>query len=82
MSGWNGGFSLSGKVPPLALGLAASAAIAFARRQKTSIFDWAAVWIHGEKNEHTVDEFIEGLATQGWFVDLERQARALFERKT
>jgi hypothetical protein len=83
-SGSHGAFSLSGCAPHLSFALAASGAIAFARRQGAGVKIWdsATIWIRGAHDEHTVDEFVEGLATQGWFVDLKKQAKALFERKT
>jgi hypothetical protein len=83
-SGSRGAFSVSGCAPHLGFALAASAAIAFARRQGAGVKIWdsATMWIRGGHDEHTVDEYIEGLATQGWFVNLKKQANALFERKT
>jgi len=77
-SGSQGSFCVSSASPALSFALAASAAIAFARRQKAIIRDWAAVWIYSRKNEYTVDDFIDGLATQGWFVDLKKEAKGLF----
>jgi len=79
-SGWHGAFTVMASAPHLSFALTASAAIAFARRQgaEVKIWDSATIWIRGGHDEHTVDEFMKGLGTQGWFVDLKKKAKGLF----
>lgn len=79
--GFHASFGVRADAAHMCFALAASLAIALARRQGARIWDSTTVWVAGEEDEHSPDEFISALAVQGWFVDLRKRAKKLFKAR-